>query len=388
MKVIYIFILLLLPFLAKSQDISFSQFDLNLMYTNPAFAGFEQSTRILSIYRNQWNGLTENFNSNYVEMSYSLSDLNKNRISLGELSAAGGIFLIQDRENTVFKSYSIGITPITLHTQLSRKFYLSAGFSNTITINSLDWNNLIFSDQINDYNNEITSSNAQLPLNFNQTTYVDPSIGLILTRNSNKKIKSNKMYFIGFSWHHFATSNKSFYNNQNNLSKINQKFVLHGQYISSFNTLATSSFKFWKLSYKHTKQGNNVIQNDDLGISIVVENTLQLELGCFVRLARQNLDNNSRVMSESFIPLIRMRMQIGRNIGMELSYSYDYTLSRLGNINTFSTNEVSLNIYHFRSKRRSICPMQGDNKTNRKWGSILNNKNGYQTKNNKRRAIW
>ena len=81
-------------------------------------------------------------------------------------------------------------------------------------------------------------------------------------------------------------------------------------------------------------------------------------------------------------------MQIGRNIGMELSYSYDYTLSRLGNINTFSTNEVSLNIYHFRSKRRSICPMQGDNKTNRKWGSILNNKNGYQTKNNKRRAIW
>ena len=48
----------------KAQDISFSQFDLNMLYMNPALAGFEQDFRILTARRNQWVGIVEKFNSN------------------------------------------------------------------------------------------------------------------------------------------------------------------------------------------------------------------------------------------------------------------------------------------------------------------------------------
>ena len=161
-KIKYLVVALVLSFGTKAQDISYSQFDLNTMYTNPAFSSFEEDNRILSIFRNQWNGIAENFNSNYIEFGFSISDLKKRRISNGQLSASAGLFLNQDIYNNVFKTYEIGIVPVTIHSQLSRNYFLSTGISNTIRINSLDWNSLVFTDQINDFNNQIGVSNVQL----------------------------------------------------------------------------------------------------------------------------------------------------------------------------------------------------------------------------------
>jgi len=386
----YLIICLCISFKAYSQDISYSQFDLNTMYTNPAFCSFEEDNRVLSIYRNQWNGLSENFNSNYLEFGFSISDLKKRRISSGELSASAGVFLIQDVYNTVFNSYEIGIVPMTIHSQLSRNLFLSSGISNTIRINSLDWNNLIFTDQINDFNSQIIPSNVQLPNNYNQTTWLDPSIGIILTRHSKPQNQSFNTSFIGASWHHFVPPIKSFYNNQNDISRIPKKLIIHGQYLSQFRVLPRSSFKFWKISYKHTQQGSNAIAKDDFGLSTILQKGLQLELGCFYRIARQNYIGNDRInlMSESIIPVFRIRTPIGRQLGMEISYSYDFNLSKLNNYNTISTNEISINIYHFKKKKSNICPFQGDEQKNRKWDDIMMNSNGYQTKNKKRRSIW
>ena len=44
-----------------AQDVSFSQIDLNMMYMNPAFAGFDNNNRILMLRRNQWNGISREF---------------------------------------------------------------------------------------------------------------------------------------------------------------------------------------------------------------------------------------------------------------------------------------------------------------------------------------
>ena len=79
-KIKYLLIALIISLVSKAQDISYSQFDLNTMYTNPAFSSFEEDNRILSIFRNQWNGIAENFNSNYIEFGFSISDLKKRRI--------------------------------------------------------------------------------------------------------------------------------------------------------------------------------------------------------------------------------------------------------------------------------------------------------------------
>ena len=52
-----------------AQDPSFSQIDLNMMYMNPAFAGFDNNNRVLILRRSQWSGINEYFNSNIIEFN-------------------------------------------------------------------------------------------------------------------------------------------------------------------------------------------------------------------------------------------------------------------------------------------------------------------------------
>ena len=360
----------ILSFQLNAQDVSFSQFDLNMLYMNPALAGFEQDCRILTARRNQWVGIAENFNSNIIEFNLS-ANLKKRKISGGEINWTGGIYFIEDRANTVFKSYNIGIVPWTFHFQLPKSMYISMGIQNTLRFNTLDWNNLVFTNQINDYNNNISAQNVELPAFYSQNSFLDPAFGFILTKHSNQNKKSSNTSFIGFAWHHLYPPIESFYNDQSNISKVPQKFTIHGQYLGSFNDVVTQSFNFWKVSYKHTKQGSNAIQKDDIGLSLSLANSIQLEGGVFYRVSRQikEGDNKASVMSESIIPMIRLRMGMGSNLGIELSYSYDYNFSKLNNINAVATNEIALNIYCFSSKPRA-CPAQGEWGNNRKWKNI------------------
>jgi len=375
-------------FQLNAQDVSFSQFDLNMLYMNPALAGFEQDFRILTARRNQWVGISEKFNSNIIEFNLS-TNLKKRRISGGEINWTGGIYFIEDRANTVFKSYNIGIVPWTFHFQLPRSMYISMGLQNTLRFNSIDWNQLVFSDQINSYNDDLTPSNAEIPALYNQNSFLDPSFGFIITKHSNLNKKSNNTSFIGFAWHHIYPPIQSFYNDQSNISRIPQKFTFHGQFISGFNEVVTEAFSFWKVSYKHTIQGSNAIQKDDLGLSISLANRIQLEFGVFYRISRMVEENSEKasLMSESIIPMLRIRTGIGNNLGMELSYSYDYNFSQLNNINSVATNEISFNIYYFKSKQR-MCPADGKWGNNRKWKNVMLNRKGNGMKHKKNRWIW
>ena len=76
MKKIIFSILFLTTLFTQGQDPSFSQFDLNMMYSNPAFVGYDISgrcTKSLLHSRNQWNGLNENLNNSIFEFSTSTS---------------------------------------------------------------------------------------------------------------------------------------------------------------------------------------------------------------------------------------------------------------------------------------------------------------------------
>ena len=62
MKRFILIILIIVNVNTYAQDYSFSQFDLNMLYSNPAFAGYENDNRILIHRRNQWAGISEKFN--------------------------------------------------------------------------------------------------------------------------------------------------------------------------------------------------------------------------------------------------------------------------------------------------------------------------------------
>ena len=201
-----------------AQDYSFSQFDLNLMYSNPAFAGYDNNNRFLFHRKNQWTGISERFNSNLIELNLS-QELRKEGFGHAKATWAGGVLIIEDHENSVIKKYQLGIIPWSFHYQLPKNFFLSLGIQNTISYNTLDWDNLIFSDQIDEFGPTGNETTANSPYYSKYTNWFDPSFGLIITKHSHNQKITGSTSSIGLSFHHLNSVIESFYNNQTESSK-------------------------------------------------------------------------------------------------------------------------------------------------------------------------
>jgi hypothetical protein len=115
-----LFSLFFFPCILYAQDPSFSQFDLNMMYTNPAFASYEGGVRILGHSRNQWNRINENFNNTLFEISSRIK-LNKQSRKLRSSWCFGLSFISEDLEafpeigNSIFlNKKELSLMPFTL----------------------------------------------------------------------------------------------------------------------------------------------------------------------------------------------------------------------------------------------------------------------------------
>ena len=109
-KIICISIFLISSLFSYSQDYSFSQFDLNMMYSNPAFAGYKNNNRILLHRRNQWSGIAEKFNSNILELNLN-GKIRGSGLGRGEISWAGGLYIIANPENSVLQNTILELSP-------------------------------------------------------------------------------------------------------------------------------------------------------------------------------------------------------------------------------------------------------------------------------------
>ncbi|MDQ1140951.1 PorP/SprF family type IX secretion system membrane protein [Pedobacter agri] len=137
-KIRLLVLAMVLPFLSLAQDHIYSQFYNSPIYLNPALTGqFEGDFRFNALYRNQWSGLA----SDYSYMSAS-GDLNLDRINSGvglifNRSTEGTAYLVK---NNIAASYSYIIG--------GDDFALSFGLQAGITNQKLNWDKLVFGDQI------------------------------------------------------------------------------------------------------------------------------------------------------------------------------------------------------------------------------------------------
>ena len=127
--ILYLF---LFPCIIYAQDPSFSQFDLNMMNTNPAFASYEGGVRVLLHSRNQWNRINENFNNSLFEISSRIS-LNLDSRKLKSSWCFGLSYVTEDLEafpeigNAVFlKKQELSLIPFTLELKITRNSYITA----------------------------------------------------------------------------------------------------------------------------------------------------------------------------------------------------------------------------------------------------------------------
>jgi len=76
-------IFLLISSLANGQDAQFTQFYANPLYVNPAFAGSSYTSRLASIYRNQWNAFSGGFTTYSASFDHQFT---KQRSGLGVMA--------------------------------------------------------------------------------------------------------------------------------------------------------------------------------------------------------------------------------------------------------------------------------------------------------------
>lgn len=210
-KLIQIFIIYFICHLAiyaRAQDPQFSQFYANPLYLNPALAGATECARINLNYRNQWPSLTKAF------ITYSLTyDQN-----LSSINSGFGLIVLNDRQGDgALNSVLIGAI-YAYNLQVSEGIYIRFGAEAKYYQQHLDWDRLIFADQINPVNGSINNISNQSPPEKTSVAVADFSAGTV--------IRYYDQFFIGFTADHLTQPNLSFYNDADNILRL--KYTLHG----------------------------------------------------------------------------------------------------------------------------------------------------------------
>jgi type IX secretion system PorP/SprF family membrane protein len=176
--------------LCFAQDPTFSQFDANQMYYNPAYAGYKKEGRVDATYRTLWPNVPgQPFPgplSTYSVFGDAYFNI-QNRFIGG-----AGAFVMQDMEGEgLLTTTSAGIM-YAQHLPSIRarnddrrqpaKFDLYAGFKVYYNHIHIDWNRFVFSDQLNP-NYGITGPSSFNQEGISQRDYFDFDWGMLVRNN-------------------------------------------------------------------------------------------------------------------------------------------------------------------------------------------------------------
>jgi type IX secretion system PorP/SprF family membrane protein len=202
-------LLLLAGASATAQDPIFSQFYAMPLQVNPGFAGSAFAPRMGVAYRNQWSGFSNAYRTYAVFYEQSLEGLNSGiGFNIEGDNAGDGIYKTT-RFSAVY-AYRLNVTD-----NLALKLGIEAGAHQT----SLDWQKLIFPDQIDPIGG-IGDGTGEVPPETASKTQLDISTGLL--------VLSDKFY-LGAALKHLNTPNESILFVNDNLSRgLPLRYTFHG----------------------------------------------------------------------------------------------------------------------------------------------------------------
>jgi type IX secretion system PorP/SprF family membrane protein len=203
----------------QAQDPVFSQFNATPLLLSPAFAGTTYAPRISANYRNQWPSLADNgaaaYNTYAVSFDQFVPAFN---------SGFGGVVMSDNAGGGLIKMTSATATyayRIEVNNGLSLKLGINAGFIQT----SVDWNRLIFFDQLNPITGSVDPAGNPNPTNeirpdeLNKTLF-DVGAGLLAY--------SSKFYG-GISIQHLTTPDEGYLQVNSGLQQgLPLRLSLHG----------------------------------------------------------------------------------------------------------------------------------------------------------------
>ncbi len=300
-----------------AQDPTFTQFYSNPVYLNPALAGSSGCPRVALNYRNEWPQLS----GNYVTYAAAYDSYFKN------ISGGVGLIALHDVQGQGTIQTSMLGASYSNYLKVNRKFRLMFGAQAAYYQKYLDWSKLTFGDMIDPRRGFIYQT-GDVPRGNGRRGFFDVSAGIV---------GFSKNFYFGAAFHHLNRPDESMILGQ---SKLPIKITGHlGANIKLGQRGRYSSTTF--LSPNIIYQNQNGFQQLNIGAYLKYES---FTIGAWYR------------NKDAFI------MTVGINTdNYRIGYSYDLTVSQLGNGVSGGSHEVSLGINlkckkPVRDFRRISCP--------------------------------
>lgn len=300
-----------------AQDPTFTQFYANPVYMNPALAGSSGCPRVALNYRNEWPQLT----GNYVTYAAAYDSYFKN------ISGGVGLVAMHDMQGQGTIQTSMLGASYSYYLKVNRKFRLMFGTQAAYYQKYLDWSKLTFGDMIDPRRGFIYQT-GDVPRGNGRRGFFDVSAGMV---------GFSKNFYFGAAFHHLNRPDESLILGQSRLPiKItghigaNIKLGQRGRYSST------------------TFLSPNIIYQNQNGFQ-------QLNVGAYLKYESFTIGAWYR-NKDAFI------LTVGINTdNYRIGYSYDLTVSPLGNGVSGGSHEVSLGINlkckkPARDFRRISCP--------------------------------
>ncbi len=295
------------------QDIQFTQFYNNVLYSNPAFAGSYHHARFILHERIQWPGLEAKYLTSMISF-----DTHFNKYNSGI-----GIYGIHDQQgNSIMNSSEIqGIYSYEVYT-LNNALAIRMGGQIGYINRSLDYSKLLFPDQVDI--NGVNGVASSIDRNNQSINFMDISTGFIAYTNQ---------VWIGYSIHHLNEPNQSFINDNSFLPQkhtfiIGYKYNLKSKLHQNLQQSITPSFHY-------KTQGKS--DQSDMGLFYTIN---KYNLGIWYRGIPFFKNYNKNINNES------LALLVGYKFGLiNLSYSYDYIVSELNTALPYGAHELNVTFY-------------------------------------------
>lgn len=315
-KLIILLLILGVQHRTYSQDIQYSQFYANPLHLNPAFAGSTDLVRFGANFRNQWPGLNQSL---IAYTAYADLYAEKYKSGLGLIVSGVKESSTQSQTNEIGLVYSYRL-------QLGENQYLQAGAQGSFVARDVIFDQVILGTQLNIDNGVVTGGNGSAFQGESQVRSADFNAGLLFY---------DERFWFGFAAAHLLRPELSYLELGANRMSIKYaaqggvKFRLApGRINDFFNN--TNQERSVSIDFNYKSQG--VFSQLDLGAEFYFE---PLVLGIRYRglPTKYSLPNH-----EAIIGIVGVELGSGINVG----YSFDFTVSSLGQMNSRGAHELSM----------------------------------------------
>jgi len=297
--------------LLPAQDQEFSQYYAAPLYLNPAFVGTTDDHRFIANYRNQWPNMARGYESYAFSYDYNLRNYNSGIGFLATVDQAGTAGMKSTQLNFLY-SYKLNI---------AKKWVISSGLNFGYAVRSIDFNKLLFGDQLQfDASGNVPSDDPAF-FNLGNAHYFDFKAGMLAY---------NKNFWFGFSANHLNEPNRSLLNQE---SYVPFKLSVHGGVrIPLISGVPRSgSIPVLSPSFVYKRQGN--FEQLDIGAYFLYHPII---LGLWYRGIPLDKDVQGNLRQDAAVVILGFQFD-----RVEIVYSYDITVSALGPISG-GAHEVAL----------------------------------------------